>query len=102
MKVAIILAIALAVILAVQEAEASCASRCKSRCRARRCKYYVSVRYGWFCYCKCLRCASEQTIKFPENEGGSQMFQQMDGMNNMNTNEHMQQGETEQQGETDM
>nr|QHR84776.1 mytilin 2 [Trichomya hirsuta] len=100
MKVAIILAIALAVILAVQEAEASCASSCKSRCRSRGCKYFVSVRYRYHCYCKCLRCSSEHTLKFPvtqsaENEGPSQMFPQMDGMNNMEDNEHYQQGETD-------
>ncbi|XP_052072731.1 uncharacterized protein LOC127710808 [Mytilus californianus] len=111
MKVAIILAIALAVLLIVHETDAGCASRCKSRCRARRCKGYAAVSYGRRCICKCFRCASEHTMKFPENEGSSptEMFPQM--IDNENTDlfqdiqkgetEHIQKGETEQ-GETDM
>ncbi|XP_063407334.1 uncharacterized protein LOC134691063 [Mytilus trossulus] len=99
MKLAVILAIALAVLLIVQDADASCASRCKSRCRSRRCRYYVSVRYGWFCYCKCLRCSSEHTMKFsPESEGPAEMPAQM---NDHEQFQDMQKGETEQ-GETGM
>nr|QHR84796.1 mytilin 2 [Mytilus californianus] len=102
MKLAVILAIGLAVLLIVQDADASCASRCKSRCRARRCKYYVSVRYGWFCYCRCLRCASEHTMKFSsENEGQSEMSAQMNDHENTDQFQDMQKGETEQ-GETGM
>nr|ACR56375.1 mytilin B precursor [Mytilus coruscus] len=103
MKVTIILAIALAVILAVHEADASCASVCKARCRARRCGYYVSVFYRGRCYCRCLRCASEHTMKFPENEGSSpsEMFPQMNDNENTGLFQDIQKGETEQ-GETDL
>nr|QHR84797.1 mytilin 3 [Mytilus californianus] len=104
MKVAIILAIALVVILAVHEAESvSCALLCKAHCRARRCGYYVSVFYHGRCYCRCLRCASEHTMKLPENEGSSpsEMFPQMNDNENTGLFQDIQKGETEQ-GETDM
>nr|QHR84801.1 mytilin 9 [Mytilus coruscus] len=101
MKLAVILAIALSVLLIVQDADASCASRCKSRCRARRCRYYVAVRYGWFCYCRCLRCASEHTMTFSDNEGQSEMPAHMNDHENTDQFQVMQKGETEQ-GETEM
>nr|QHR84799.1 mytilin 5 [Mytilus californianus] len=103
MKVAIILAIALVVILIVHEADASCASRCKYRCRRRRCRSYVAVRYCCRCLCKCRRCASEHTMKFPENEGSSpsEIFAKKNDNDNTALFKDIQKGETEQ-GETDM
>nr|ADC29470.1 mytilin-3 precursor [Mytilus coruscus] len=101
MKVAIILAIALAVLLIVHESDASCASRCKSRCRARRCKGYAAVSFGKRCICKCFRCASEHTMKFPENEGSTQMFPQINDNEGTELPQDIPKGHTDQ-GETGM
>ncbi|XP_052103000.1 uncharacterized protein LOC127736489 [Mytilus californianus] len=106
MKVAIILAIALVVILTVHEADGrrSCIPRCKYICtRRRRCGYYAAIYYCHRCYCKCLSCASEQTIKFHENEESSlsEIFPQMNDNDNTDPFQNIPKGETEH-GETGM
>nr|AJQ21528.1 Mytilin K [Mytilus galloprovincialis] len=109
MKVAIILAFALAVALAIHEADAYLSCRqvakrvCKIRCKVRGCRNYLSRCYRCHIYCKCERCATEHTMKFPENEGiyPPQMFPQMIDNEFPNLSEEMPKGKTEQ-GETEM
>ncbi|XP_052103002.1 uncharacterized protein LOC127736491 [Mytilus californianus] len=99
MKVAIILAIALVVILIVHEADASCASRCLRLCT----RSYLAFRYCRRCLCRCSRCASDQTIKFHENEESSlsEIFPQMNDNDNTDPFQNIPKGETEH-GETGM